>query len=74
MNEMFPEIFITGKIPLNRDERALCADALCGWACCMGGAKPPENFGIAMVEIGRRLGVSPTAESIEQYAINKGWL
>lgn len=70
---IFPEIFITGKIE-NSDERALCADALCGWACCMAGAKPPKMFGEGMVAIGQSLGVSATADSIEKFATDKGWL
>lgn len=71
---IFPEVFITGKVGENADPMALCADALIGWANCMHGSKPPANFGHGMVDIGKILGIAPTAENIEKYAKEKGWL
>ena len=65
---IFPEIFITGKLPENWTQKSLVADALCGWACCMGGAKPPEKFGEGMVLIGSKLGISATPDNISKFA------
>jgi len=52
----FPEIFETGILPENRTNDELVADGLCGWALCMTGQKPPQNFGAGMVIIAKKVG------------------
>ena len=68
----FPEVFVTGKIPENRTDRELCADALCAWGIVLGKLitpdELPDNFGDGMVAISLRLGVSASPESIIHYA------
>ena len=56
----FPDIFtnpnFTYKEETNEDKKNLkaiaCADGLCGWANCMSGSTPPEQFGQGMAKIG----------------------
>lgn len=55
---IFPEIFNTGVLPENYNKESLIADGLCGWACCIVGAKPPEKFGEGMTSIARILGTA----------------
>jgi hypothetical protein len=38
------------------------------WANCMAGNKPVELFGETIVQIGERLGITPTAENLSKYA------
>jgi hypothetical protein len=74
MNLIFPEVFITGILPIPSDERKVCTDALIGWANCMAGATPPTLFGEGIAAIGQRLGIIPVSSEIEKYAIEKGYL
>lgn len=53
---IFPEIFITGKLPEGFTKKSLIADGLVGWALCETGNTPPENFGKAMILIGEYTG------------------
>lgn len=55
---IFPEIFITGKLPENWCIESLVADGLTGWGCCMTGATPPKLFGEGMVLIFQKTGAS----------------
>ncbi len=71
---IFPEIFITGELIGTETERELCAHAFSGWGCCAAGATPPTNFGLGMVVIGEKLGITATETNLEKYAIEKGWL
>lgn len=73
-SNIFPSVFETGIIGEGETEKSLCASALCGWANCMIGNKPPELFGMGMAAIGKRLGINPTADNIEKYIEDKGWL
>jgi hypothetical protein len=61
------DVFITGK-PSSQDKRTACAQGLAGWAGCMSGNKPPDNWGKGMVEIGQLLGIVPTADNLSKYA------
>jgi len=74
MDLIFPNVFITGQLENEIDERILCAYALCGWANCEAGATPPKMFGAGMVAISKQLGISAAPGSIEKFAISKGWL
>lgn len=67
MNIIWPDIFITGTIPADRSDAALCADALSAWANARMD-KAPENFGNVMAEIATRLNVVGTPESFRQWA------
>ena len=51
----------------NIKERAL-ADGLMAWGICMAGNKPPDNFGLAMVKIGKIVGVLATPENLMEAA------
>ena len=73
MKLIFPEIFETGIIT-SSDKKKVCADAICAWANCMAGCEPPKMFGKGMVEVGKLLGIPPTVENLEKYAIEQGWL
>jgi len=44
------------------------ADGLGGWGCCMAtGDRPvPKNFGIGMIKIGDRLGITPLAQNLQE--------
>lgn len=74
MENLFPSVFETGIIGEEETEKSLCASALVGWANCMTGNKPPELFGVGMAAIGKRLGIIPTADNIDKYIEDKGWL
>jgi hypothetical protein len=50
---------------------AITAMALTAWGNCHAGNKPPEHFGMMMVAVGKKLGISPTDENILRYAKNK---
>ena len=63
----FPEILMTGKLPANWSKESLIADGLCGWGCCMAGAKPPEKFGEGMALIGSKVGVA-TPDGLSELA------
>lgn len=69
-NEFFPKIFITGVMPKDYCERKACADGLCGWAMCMIGNTPPENFGKGMIKIGNLLGIVATGDNLMEYSKN----
>jgi len=63
----FPEVFTNLKFEYKQDEKALAhCDGLMGWALCMGGNKPPENFGLGMIKIGKILGITPIHENLMQ--------
>ena len=70
----YPEVFITGKIDETADECVLCADALAGWSLCYFKKELPENFGVGMAAIGKKLDISPTKKNITEYAKSKGYL
>ena len=70
---IWPEIFTTGNIK-EREDAALCADALCAWGLCECGAEIPENFGNVMVDIATKLGVSASPDSLIKWATGKGYL
>ena len=53
----------------NIREQAL-ADGLSAWGICMAGNKPPQNFGLAMVKIGKIVGVLATPENLMEVAID----
>lgn len=63
----FPNIFITGKLPASFSKKSLIADGLCGWGCCMAGAKPPDKFGEGMALIAIKLGTA-TPEGLSKLA------
>ena len=65
---VWPGPFATGVIEPGYPDAALGADALCAWACCMMGAKPPECFGRIMAEIAIRLGILGDPESFDKWA------
>lgn len=65
------EVFNTGKIDYPNTHEgtgAAIATGLCGWANCMMGNKPPENFGNGMVALGQFLAISPTADGFKEAA------
>jgi hypothetical protein len=64
---IFPEIFITGVLPESWTKESLIADGLSGWACCMVGAKPPEQFGQGMALISEKIGTA-IPEKLEEMA------
>ena len=55
-------------------QRQACADGLMGWALCMSGNKPPENFGQGMVKISKILDVPAMADNLSEFAEKKGWI
>lgn len=68
INKMiWPEPFVTGVIPTDSEDALLCAQALCAWAnCCI--ENPPEKFGVVMVDIAHRLGVTGSPDSFRDWA------
>lgn len=64
---IFPEIFITGKLPKNWSLESLVADGLSGWGCCLAGATPPKLFGEGMVLISEKTGAG-TPEQLSDLA------
>ena len=48
-----------------------CADGLVAWANCMMGRTPPKNFGMAMVKIGKVLGIVPSPDNLSRYCDEK---
>ena len=44
------------------DRGVLVAVGLTSWANCMVGNKPPEHFGEMMVELGKKLDITPTPD------------
>ena len=42
------------------------AIGLSSWGHCMAGNKPPEHFGMMMIEVGNRLSVSPTPQNLHK--------
>jgi hypothetical protein len=69
---IWPECFQTGVVPDDRDNAALCADALTAWANCAAGNAPTEHFGDVLVKIGARLGVTATADNLMKWS--DSWL
>mgnify|MGYP001566966813 CR=1 FL=1 len=72
----WPEPFVTGEIPAetgNKADTTLCAYALCAWALCMAGNKPPAKFGVAMVKISRRLGITRGGPDVFSQLAKKRW-
>jgi hypothetical protein len=71
----WPEIFQNPAVVNTLEDRAVCSQALHGWARVYGrlGAIP-DNFGEVMAAASTRLGVTGTADSFSAYAIEKGWL
>ena len=65
---IFSKTSITGQVPQDHPKVAVLADALNDWGCCMAGAKPPENFGHGMVEVGKTLGVTATPTNLMDLA------
>ena len=65
---IWPDIFVTGVVPVDANNLALAADGLIAWANCMFGNEPPAHFGCVMAAISSRLGVVATAESLSAYA------
>lgn len=64
---VWEKCFKTGLIDFEDSEegrRNAIATGLVGWGNCMLGNKPPENFGVALVAIGKFVGCSPTMESL----------
>lgn len=55
---IFPDIFITGKLPENWSKELLIAEGLAGWACCMAGATLPSKFGEGMALISSIIGTA----------------
>ena len=48
----WPEVFTDENFRYGRDDEDLaCAQGLMGWANCMCGNKPPEEFGKGMIKI-----------------------
>ena len=72
-NVKWPSEFTTGVL-VAKDDKSLCALGLHGWALCIIAPTLPRNFGKAMVAIGKKLDITPTAENIEEYAKGKGYL
>jgi hypothetical protein len=70
----WPDVFLTGETSKEATDKELCAAAFCAWGSCYAGFVPPEKFGEGMVAIGKRLGISPTADNLKSFAIEKGWL
>jgi len=67
---IWPEVFLNKKFKYkgkDKKRRAL-ADGLCGWGICYGGGKPPENFGIGMVKIGKVLNSIVSPENLMKLA------
>ena len=69
----FSEVFTNEEFEYGRPNENVknlaLAEGLNGWAMCMSGNKPPKNFGIGMVKIGRVLDIEldrkgPTAENL----------
>lgn len=70
----YPKIFVTGKIDPIYDEKNLCADALEGWNLSEFKSTIPDNFCVGMIEIGKKLDISPTPKNFQKYAAEKGWI
>lgn len=54
--EIWPEQFEEGKTLDGYTDRQLIAAALCAWALCMTGNRPPRTFGDVLIAIGERTG------------------
>lgn len=65
---MFSEITQTGKIPKDASRESVIASALSDWACCVAGSKPPEKFGIGMVQVSIYLGTFATPDNLSLLA------
>ena len=63
---LWDEIFTEGYIPANRkgDRRHIVAVGLGGFANCMSGNKPPDNFGKGMAAISKALGMTATPDNL----------
>lgn len=47
----------------------LCANGLSAWGCCAL-ETPPKSFGMFMVVVGERLGISPLGDNLMVYSDN----
>ena len=58
---------------LSKDEQKqlACAYGLMGWALCMSGHTPPDNFGHGMVKIAKILDINPDPDNLMDYS--KRW-
>ena len=74
MKLIFPDVFITGEVDDKEEDRILCAHGFIGWANCHAGCDIPDNFGLGMVAIGKRLKIAPTEDNLTKLATKKGWL
>lgn len=66
-NAIWPEIFQTENLE-GKSNPELCADALMAWGHCHMGDEIPESFGRVLVQIGIRLGISPTDEELIKWS------
>ena len=63
IGHIWPDIFITGKIPADASDDLLGAHALRAWGNAYAGASIPPHFGDVMRQIAHRLNVSGTPQS-----------
>lgn len=65
----WPEVVTNKDFEYASNEKNLAlGEGLVSWATCMSGHKPPENFGFAMIKIGKLLGCVGTHEGLMEYA------
>lgn len=64
----YHKIFHTGVIPEEMSDKEILAEALTAWALTMSNLKPPTNFGKAMVQVSKRLGVPATPDELKKLA------
>jgi len=69
----FPGIFSNPETVNTLSESELCSEMLIAWGMCSLG-EVPDNFGQVMVECGKRLNIVPTAEGVQKFCREKGWL
>ena len=66
---IWPEQFEEGKSLDGYTERELIAAALCAWALCMWGERPPKTFGDVLIAIGERTGCpSMSADGLMEFS------
>lgn len=68
---LWPDIFITGEVPPDISDAALCGQALLGWGNAMAAREnhsPPSKFWQGMAAIADRFDVSGTPESFFEWA------
>ena len=64
----WPDVYVTGLVPDDRCNAALCADGLSAWATVMAGNMPSGTFGHVTAEIAARLGIDGTPEAFQKKA------